>query len=65
MKVSVATISDFDYEVVDVVIRLEHEHTITNCWARGYSDSEWEQAEIFARELAIVLGCEYVGEIAE
>jgi hypothetical protein len=65
MKVSVATVPDFDFEIVDVVIRIEDDRGTSNCWSRGFDDDEWEAAEQYARDLAKVLGCEYIGEIAE
>ena len=64
MKVSVATTPDFDFEIVDVLILVEDDRGTSNCWVRGYDDDEWEAAEQYARDLAKVLGCEYVGEVA-
>lgn len=64
MKVSVATIPDFDFEIVDVVMRVEDDRGTSNCWVRGFDDDEWEAAEQYARDLAKLLGCEYVGEVA-
>ena len=64
-KISVATASDFDFELVDVLILVEYDGSTKNCWVRGFDYDEWEVAEQYARELAEILGCEYIGEIAE
>jgi hypothetical protein len=64
MKISVATTPDFDFELVDVVMLVEDDRGTSNCWVRGFDDDEWEAAEQYARDLAKLLGCEYVGEVA-
>ncbi len=65
MKISVVTIPDFDFEVVDVVLRIEEGDSYTNCWIKGFDDDEWEAAEQYAREFAKLVHCEYAGEYAE
>ena len=65
MKAWVQTTPDFEYEVVDVLLGLQVGDDVTTTWIKGFDDDEWEQAEQFARDLAALLHCEYIGEVGE
>lgn len=64
MKTWIQTTPDFDHEVVDVFICIDTDDEVITSWVRGYDDVDWEQAQRFAEELATVLNCEYIGEVA-
>lgn len=65
MKAWIQTTPDFEYEVVDVLLGIDTGEETTATWIKGFDDDEWEQAEQFARELAKLLHCEYIGEVGE
>lgn len=65
MKAWVQTTPDFEYEVVDVILGLQVGEDVTATWIKGFDDVDWEQAEQFARDLATLLHCEYIGEVGE
>ena len=65
MKAWVQTTPDFEYEVVDVLLGIQVGDDVTTTWIRGFDDDEWEQAEQFARDLSVLLHCEYIGEVGE
>ena len=65
MKAWVQTTPDFEYEVVDVLLGIDTGEETTTAWIKGFDDVDWEQAEQFARDLAALLHCEYLGEVGE
>lgn len=63
MKAWIQTTPDFEYEVVDVYLVIASTKELLRL--KGFNDTEWEEAEQFARDVATALGIEYVGEVGE
>lgn len=64
MKIWIQSESDFDNEVTDVTLCIQEGEIVTYCWVRGFDDTEWDQAKRFAEELAVILRCPYLGQVA-
>lgn len=63
MKAFICTKQDWEYEVIDVMLTIEHDDgIIEDSNIRGFDDFEWEKANEFAEDLAKLLSIEFVGD---
>jgi len=65
MKISVCKRHDLEYEVIDVLLRIEEDGAVRSVWIKGFDEDEWIQVDPYAEKLATVLNIEYIGEIYE
>lgn len=65
MKVEVCFKSDFDNEVMDVMLRIVDEGEVRDVWVKGFDEDEWEKVNPYANKLAAALGIEYIGEVVD
>ena len=65
MKVEVCFKSDFDHEVMDVMLRIEDQGEVRDVWVKGFDEVDWEQVNPYANKLAAALGIEYIGEVVD
>jgi hypothetical protein len=63
MKTWIQTTPDFEYEVIDVYLGIKSMDELIHL--KGFNDDEWREAEQFAKDVASVLGIEYIGEVGE
>lgn len=65
MKISVCKRHDLEYEVIDVLLRIEEDGFARTVWVKGFDEDEWIQVDPYAEKLATALAIEYIGEIYE
>lgn len=65
MKVSVCKRHDLEYEVIDVLLRIEEYGFVQTVWIKGFDEDEWIKVDPYAEKLATALSIEYIGEIFE
>ena len=65
MKASVCVKHDFDYEVIDVMLRIEDQGDVRDVWVKGFDEDEWEQVQPYVDKLAAALSIEYIGEVVD
>jgi hypothetical protein len=63
MKAWIQTTPDFDYEVIDVYLGIKSMDELMHL--KGFNEDEWREAEQFAKDIAVALGIEYIGEVGE
>ena len=62
MKISVQIESDLENEVEDVIIVIEEDGEVRNCWVKGFDDVDWEEAQEYAKRLATALNVDFDDE---
>lgn len=65
MKAVVCVKHDLEYEVIDVMLRIEDEDNMRYVWVKGFDEDEWEQVQPYVDKLTAALSIEYIGEVVD
>jgi hypothetical protein len=63
MKAFICTKNDWEYEVIDVfLVLVQDDGSKLERDIKGFDDWEWEEAAVYAKQLAETLNIEYLGD---